>query len=116
MHDPTVDPDSGSPTTCWCCGRHAVGVGVGQPSRGDPHYLCEHCLPLIAQIKATTKFDEYERVAIEQAVEALGPLIDQFGPDLSEWNEQQATALVVEAILAFGTAIRQQVKDRSLPF
>jgi hypothetical protein len=121
-HAPTSSgPPLHVPTTCWCCGRRANGAGIGEfPSarhpKADPKFLCDLCIPLAAQIRASLKFDHYERAAIEAAIESVGPLIGEYGTDLAEWTDDQRKDFVTQIILFFGASIREQVKNKEVPF
>lgn len=119
-HSPTSSgPPHHTPTTCWCCGRRAFGIGIGEFGRrgdGDPKFLCEACIPLIEHIKAVVRFDEYEQNAIHATIEAVGPLIEKFGTDLAEWDADQVEEFVTAIILGFGHSIREQVREREIPF
>jgi len=119
-HTPTTNgPPLHKPTTCFCCGRHATGIGLegfGWNGDGDPHYICQQCAPLIQQIKATMRFDVYEDNAVQAAIEAVGPLIERNGSDLADWSEQQVTEFVTSVILEFGSSIRKQVREGEVPF
>lgn len=88
----------------------------GWDGKGDPNFLCENCIPLMAQIKATTRWDVFEQNAIAATIDAVGPLVEEFGTDLSGWSEAQVEEFIGSVILSFGTAIREQVKTGSVPF
>lgn len=90
--------------------------GFGRDGTKDPHWLCENCIPLMAQIRATTRWDLFEQNAITATIESVGPLIGEFGTDLGEWTEPQIEEFIGAVILNFGTAIREQVKSGSVPF
>ncbi len=110
-----------TPTTCWLCSRRAEGIGIGQfPSdyrpNSDPKFLCLNCIPLAAQLRTTTKFDHYESNAIDATIEAVGPLIGEFGSDLAEWTPEQRVEFVTAVILGFGTSIREQIRTQEVPF
>ena len=108
-----------TPTTCWCCGRHAHGIGLkgfGRSGNDDPHWLCQQCILILEHIKAVTKWDLYEQRAISASVEAAGPLIEKFGTDLADWSEEQAEEFAATIILGFGDSIRKQVTDGEVPF
>jgi hypothetical protein len=119
-HEPTSSgPPHHVPTTCYACGRRAHGIGFGtfgRDGKGDPHFLCENCIPLMAQIKATTRWDAFEQRALEATIEMVGPIIETNGPDLSEWTAEQVEEFVGAVILSFGTSIREQVRSGSVPF
>lgn len=96
-----------------------MGIGKFPDDRhpnADPKFLCVNCIPLAAQIRATSRFDVYEQNAIEETIEAVGTLIGEFGSDLAEWTEQQRTEFVTAIILGFGTSIRRQVSEHEVPF
>lgn len=122
MHEPTCGPAPAyTPTTCWLCGRRAEAIGIGKfPTErhphNDPHFLCTHCLPLVSQLKATVRFDTYESNAIDAVIEKMGPVVENNGTDLSDWSEDQVRDFVVEIILGFGDAIREQVRASGVPF
>ena len=104
------------PTTCFCCGRRATGIGFGDFAKGDPHWLCQQCIPLLEQIRSARRFDVYENAAIDMTIETVGPLIESYGSDLSEWTESQVRQFIMEVILGFGDAIRTQVREQEVPF
>ena len=105
------------PTTCFCCGRRATGIGFGDLGAGkDPHWLCAQCIPLLEQIRSARRFDHYENAAIDMTIEAVGPSIEANGSDLGEWNESQVRQFVVDVIMHFGDAIRTQVREQEIPF
>lgn len=122
MHEPTCGPaPEFVPSTCWLCGRRAGPLGIGKfPSdrnpKADPRFLCEHCVPLAQQLRSTTSFDTYEHNAIQVVIERLGPVVEANGTDLGEWSAEQVEDFVVQVILGFGTAIREQVRDKVVPF
>jgi hypothetical protein len=103
------------PTTCFCCGRRATGIGFGD-FKTDPHWLCQQCIPLLEQIRSARRFDVYENSAIDMTIEAVGPSIEANGADLSEWTESQVRQFIVDVIMHFGDAIRTQVRTHEVPF
>lgn len=115
---PTHTKPGFEPTTCYLCGRHASFQGVGSTSKGDRdlHLLCDHCVPLARQIRATMKFDVYEENAVQDTIEGVGPLVMRFGPDITEWTAEQRTEFATQIILGFGTSIRRQVREQVVPF
>lgn len=119
-HDPTSSgPPSHIPTVCYCCGRRAYGIGMesfGRNGKQDPNFLCENCIPLMAQIKATTRWDVIEQNAITATIDQVGPIIEANGSDLSEWTAEQVEEFIGAVILGFGTSIREQVRTGSVPF
>ncbi len=116
-HAPTSSgPPHYTPTTCFCCGRRAHGIGLQGFNKGDPFWLCELCIPIMEQIRAARNFDIYEDRAIDAAIEGVGGLIGEYGADLSEWSESQRRQFVKEIILGFGDSVRAQVKANEVPF
>lgn len=119
-HDPTTSgPPHHTPSTCYVCSRRATGIGLagfGWNGDQDPHFVCPQCVPLIEQLKSMTKFDVYEENAIAATVEALGPLVEEFGFDMSEWSAEQAERFVAEVVLGFGHSIRTQIRENEVPF
>lgn len=119
-HNPTSSgPPLHTPTTCWCCGRHATGIGMdgfGRDGRGDPRWLCDLCVPLMHQIRAARTFDTYEENAVTATILGVGDLVAEWGSDLAEWEEAQVRQFVTEIILGFGDAIREQVRSTEVPF
>ena len=112
---PTRAPD-GYPTTCHVCGRHATGIGIGDPSRGDPRYLCEECALLLDTIKSIRQWSPLERAAVSRAVDAVGPFITTHGSDLAEWEEDTAEEFVRAIWLACADGLRGVIRDREVPF
>lgn len=120
MHDPTsTGAPHHTPTTCWVCGRHATGIGLegfGRNGDRDPHWLCQQCVPLIEQIRSTTRFDVYEERALDATIEAVGPLVERNGSDLAAWQYEQVREFVASVVLEFGNSIRGQVREGEVPF
>lgn len=119
-HNPTsTGAPLHTPTTCWCCGRHATGIGMegfGRDGKQDPRWVCELCAPLIEQIRAARSFDVYEENAVAATILGVGELIEEYGPDLGAWTEAQVQQFVMQIILGFGDAIREQVRSTEVPF
>lgn len=113
---PTVDRESRFPTTCYCCGRAAGGMGIGQ-YRTDPKYLCDLCVMIASQIKSVMNFKPYEEMAIGTAVEAVGAYLDEIDKcDLSEFTEVEQDELIRRVVLAFSNGIREAVAENEVPF
>ncbi|RWX20555.1 hypothetical protein EHH54_41115, partial [Rhizobium leguminosarum] len=74
---PTVDA-AGDPTTCFCCGMRAVALGVNL-QKGDPQYLCRRCVVAIDDYKKIRRLDEFELVALDAGVDAVGEWIAEDG-------------------------------------
>lgn len=111
---PTRAPD-GYPTACFCCARHAHGVGIGDPSRGDPRYLCQECSLIMQQIKTIRSFNGFERAAVDYAIEHMCGFIETHGADLAEWDAETVTEFVKETWVACGDGVRAAVRD-GVPF
>lgn len=106
--------DGSYPTTCHACGRHAHGIGIGNPQQ-DPHYLCNRCMEMLTEIKDIRQWNGYERAAVDHAIEQVGPIISQNGPDLSQWDALQVEEFV-RAVWAYcGEGVRDAVKNK-VPF
>lgn len=111
---PTVD-GTGYPTACLTCGRHAHGIGIGNPPRHDPKYLCPGCMALLTQIKDITNFNGYERAAVEYAIDAVTPFIEKHGPDMGEWSAEVVEEFVRRLWSACGDGVRDAVEN-GVPF
>lgn len=117
-HEPTVAPD-GSPTTCWCCGRHAVSLGVGVVRRegDDPRYLCAECIPLLEYIKDVRRWSPYEVKALDAVDEATGDYAAAVGKtDIASFTDEERRGLWRCAIAAHQDSIRRLVSDGEAPF
>jgi hypothetical protein len=111
----SVQTQNYNPSTCFCCGRHAMGVGVG--NKFEPKFLCELCIMIIEQIKAVTNWDHYELLAVERGGEAAGAYLDRIGKtDLATLTQEEWGFFLREVIAGFGTALRKIVKNREVPF
>lgn len=109
---PTQDADK-NPTLCHCCGRHAVGIGFGDPSKGDPKYLCTQCVLLIEHIRTARRMDLYELAALDAAVDRVGEWIEArgIGTELSYYDDLDRRMLVKAAVEGFGDGLRAALKD-----
>lgn len=109
---PTVD-EHHNPTLCHCCGRHAVGIGFGDPSRGDPKYLCGQCVLLVEQLRTVRRMDAYELIALDAAVDRVGEWIESrgIGTELSYYDELDRRMLVKAAVEGFGDGLRAALKE-----
>lgn len=113
---PTVDSTTRWPTACHCCGRYATGVGIGDPSRGDPKYLCEECLLLLDTVKSIRAWSPLERAAIARAVDAVTPFVRQYGSDLAEWEEEAAEDFIRAIWGACADGLRAAIREKEVPF
>lgn len=106
---PTADK-TGYPTTCLCCGRHAHGIGIGDPRR-DPLFLCPDCMAMLTKIKDVTNWNGYELAAVGYAISALEPFIEEHGPDMGEWEAETVEEFVRALWSACGDGVREAVKS-----
>ncbi len=90
------------PADCHICGRHAIGVGIG--AHNNPKWVCEECVAIIKHVRAVKRLDPYEMKAREGGMDAAAPLVGEFGPDLSLWEEDQ--------VLSFCGAVWKGCADR----
>lgn len=101
----------GDPTVCWCCGRHAHGIGVGD-FKTDPRWLCRECIPIIEYIRTAKRLDPYELRAIDHGVAAVGEYLDSIGKyDLSEMDEHDARMIVKAAWIGCAEGIRKELRE-----
>jgi hypothetical protein len=106
---PTADK-TGYPTACLSCGRHAHGIGIGDPRR-DPHYLCPECMALLTQIKDISNWNGFERAAVGHAIDAVGPFIEEYGPDMGAWEQETIEEFVRAIWASCGDGVREAVKN-----
>lgn len=102
-----------APTTfdVCLCGRHAIGLAVS-PTRP----ICAECVPILEYVKSVRRPSAYELKARQGGVDAMGPLIEQFGSDLSEYTEEQALMLAGAAWRGVADEIRRLVREGEAPF
>ncbi|MDO3431168.1 DUF6511 domain-containing protein [Rhizobium sp. CBN3] len=110
----------GQPTTCRCCGRHAIGMGISRMAKStdDPGYLCGECILLIEEIKRVRRMDPYELAALDGGVDAVGEYIDSIGglTELAEFDELQQRMLVKAAWQGCADRLRELIRKGDLPF
>lgn len=113
----TFQPTSvgATPAVCHCCGRHAVGVGIGFEPK-EPKWLCQECILILEQIKRVRRFDPYELQARIGGMEAAGPLVDEFGSDLGEWTEEQVLMFVGAIWKGCADRLREVIARGEAPF
>lgn len=106
------------PTTCHVCGRHAIGVGVGQMKRptDDPRYLCAECLPLIEYVRDIKRWDAYEVHALKAVDAATGDYAADHGTDIAAYSEEVRRGMWTCAIKAHQAEIRRLVKSGDAPW
>lgn len=112
--EPTVTTKQ-DPSVCHVCGRHAIGIGIGDHK--DPRYLCRECLTLIERIRSVRRFDPYEEKAIDGAVDAVGDYLAEIDKtELADFNEAQRRGLVRVAVQGFGDSLRNLLESGIAPF
>ncbi len=109
---PTTVGDT--PAVCNCCGRHAIGIGIGDAK--EPRYLCQECVILVEQLKRVRRFDPYELEARMGGMEAAGPLVDEFGSDLAEWSEEQVLMFCGAIWKGCADRLREVIRKGEAPF
>lgn len=97
------------PTTCLC-GRQATGVAVGD------HWICPECMPIMEYVKSVRRPTMYELKARAGGMEAAAPFVEEFGPDLSKWDEEQVLMFVGACWRGTADRIRQLIKDGDAPW
>lgn len=102
------------PSTCYVCGMHATGVGVGRGK--DPRWICEGCIPIAEAVKKVRRFDPYEMKAREGGMEAGAALVEEFGPDLSEWTEDQVLIFCGRIWEGCVIRLRELIENDEAPF
>lgn len=111
---PTV-ADNGDPTTCFCCGMRAVGIGISNAS--DPQYLCKRCLVAIDDYKKIRRLDDYELKALDGGVDAIGDWIAEHGvTDLAHFDELMQRMLVKHAWEGCASRLRKLISEGEAPF
>lgn len=112
---PTAD-EHGNPTVCRCCGRRAIGIGIGlERPKDDPGYLCGECVLLIEELRKVRRLDVYELEALDAGVEAVGDYLATVGLyDLSLMDELQRRMIVKSAWAGCADGLRRAL--RSAPF
>lgn len=103
------------PASCHVCGMHATGIGLSQP-RGEPRWLCVECALIVDRVREVRRMDPYELKARAGGMEAAGPLIEEFGGDLSEYTEEQALMLCGAIWKGCADEMRRLVREGEAPF
>lgn len=122
MHEPTHE--NGTPSVCYCCGRHSVGVGIGtvklrsdETWKGDPKFLCTECIMILEPLKQLRRLDPYEVDALDAGMDAVGDFLEQIGKtDFSEMDELEVRMLVKTAWMGCSDGIRTLVREQVPPF
>ncbi|WP_271025305.1 DUF6511 domain-containing protein [Rhizobium sp. RCAM05973] len=103
-----------TPAVCRCCGRHARGIGVG--INKDPGYLCGECVLLVEEIKRIRRMDPYELAARAGGMDAAASLVEEFGPDLSTWEEEQVLIFCGAVWQGCADRLRELIRKGDIPF
>ena len=121
QHTPTVDAYD-NPTCCYVCGMRAVALGVN-PEYGkgrqkqDPHYICKRCAMAIDDYKKIRRLDDFELMALDGGVDAVGEYLDGIGIyDLSLLDELGARMVVKAAWEGCAGRLRKLLNEGSAPF
>lgn len=106
------------PADCHICGKHATGIGLGftNPRDKDPRWICAECVPLLEQIRMIRRMDPFELKARSGGLEAAAPLVEEFGPDLSAWDEEQALRFCGAVWDGCARELRRLIRNGDAPF
>lgn len=104
------------PAVCWCCGRHAVGIGIGEKKwgRGDFRWLCNPCKELIPELTeaAYSRLDILELEALNGGVEEVGKYLEEIGiTDLALMDSLDARLIVKAAWQGSVKRLRELIKE-----
>lgn len=102
------------PSACRVCGRHAIGIGLSPKATYD--WLCRECVDLVDRVKDIRRLDPYELKAREGGMDAAAPLVAEYGPDLSQWEEEQVLIFVGAVWRGCADRMRALIRDGSAPF
>lgn len=112
---PTVD-DNHNPTVCHCCGRRAIGIGMGA-GKGDPQYVCGECVLLVEELRKVRRMDIYEIAALDGGIDAAGEFIDAKGiTDLQYFDELDQRLFVKAIWMGCADRLRKLLREGSAPF
>lgn len=124
QHTPTVDAYD-NPTCCYVCGMRAVALGVnpqyGKSGHGnkqqDPHFICKRCAMAIDDYKKIRRLDDYELMALDGGVDAVGDYIAEHGvTDLAHFDELMQRMMVKAAWEGCSGRLRKLLNEGSAPF
>lgn len=101
------------PADCHICGRHAIGVSAHDK---PPRWLCKECIDIIEHIRSAKRLDPYELKARAGGVDAAGPLVAEFGPDLSQWEEEQVLMFCGAIWKGCADELRRLIVNQEAPF
>lgn len=111
----TIAPHT--PADCHVCGMHAQGVGFEPKRKGEePRWLCGECLLIIEDIRRMKRPDPYELKARAGGMEAAGPLVEQWGSDLGEWDEEQVLQFCGTIWKGCAAEMRRLIREGEAPF
>ncbi|RWN51411.1 MAG: hypothetical protein EOS04_24380 [Mesorhizobium sp.] len=116
MTTPTIDEHT--PADCHFCGKHAIGIGIGFTSQRDkdPKWLCAECGLILEDFKRIKRVDAYELRARQGGMDAAGPLVEEWGADLSEWTEEQVLMFCGRIWDGCAAELRRLVREQAVPF
>lgn len=119
QHTPTVDAYD-NPTCCYVCGMRAVALGVNPTYKkptDDPHYICKRCAMAIDDYKKIRRLDDYELMALDGGVDAVGEYIAEHGvTDLAHYDELMQRMLVKAAWEGAAGRLRKLLSENEAPF
>lgn len=99
------------PDVC-ICGRQATGIGFTKPDR----WICNECVPILEYVKSVRRPSVYETKARRGGVEAMAPIIEEFGTDLGAYTEEQADMLAGAAWRGTADRMRELIRNGEAPF
>lgn len=109
-----ASPDIHTPADCHVCGRHAIGVGIHQ--RDGNRWLCRECADIVEYVRSAKRLDAYELKARAGGVEAAAPLVQEYGPRLDEWEEEQVLMFCGAIWRGCADELRRLIKSGEAPF
>ena len=114
----TNSPADHDPADCSVCGFHATGIGLGLASKNDkdPRWLCVECIGIIEDLRKVRRMDPYELKARAGGMNAAGPMVAEFGTDLSEWDEEQVLMFCGAIWKGCATELRRLVRMGEAPW
>lgn len=109
---PTQTED-GMPAVCFCCGAEATGIGLGGRAGQDPKWLCEECVAVGGPLYTAARrgLTAYEKAAVARAVDAVGPMVEQNGTDLADWDTEQVQSFIGAIWQACGRELRAVIQE-----
>lgn len=106
------------PADCHFCGDRAHGIGMGLTSNRDkdPKFLCVDCSHMIDDIRRLKRPDAYKLKAREGGMDAAAPLVEEYGPRLDEWEEEQVLMFVGAIWDGCTRRLRELVREDRAPW